>query len=84
MQEYYQNFFKTLVLNIATISAIIVGVVSFAVRSFNENQGSEKVRGFILTVLNKIEYISAYIKGQIVPLRLPQQYNDVPDVEVAQ
>ncbi len=76
MQEYYQNFYKTLVLNIATISAIIVGVVSFAVRSFNENNGLDKVRQVMLTVLDKLDHL--IIKTMDIV------DTDVPDVEVAQ
>ena len=76
MQEYYQNFYKTLVLNVATISAIIVGVVTFAVRSFNENNGSDKVRNLTLTVLEFIDKIIAQITSKLD--------TDVPVVEVAQ
>lgn len=76
MQEYYQNFYKTLVLNIATISAIIVGVVSFGVRSFNENNGSDKVRNMTLTVLEFIDKIIAQITSKLD--------TDVPVKEVAQ
>lgn len=75
MQEYYQNFYKTLVLNVATISAIIVGVVSFMVRSFNENNGKEKVRNVTLTVLDKFDYLILKVMDMVDA--------DVPDEEVA-
>lgn len=75
MQEYYQNFYKTLVLNVATISAIIVGVVSFMVRSFNENNGKEKVRNMTLTVLDKFDYLILKVMDMVDA--------DVPDEEVA-
>jgi hypothetical protein len=51
MQDYYKNFYQTLIFNVATISAIVVGVFQYAVRAFNENNGKEKVRNFILMVL---------------------------------
>jgi len=76
MQEYYQNFYKTLVLNVATISAIIVGIVSFMVRSFNENDGKEKVKKISLTVLAFINKIVAQITANLD--------TDVPVVKVAQ
>lgn len=76
MQEYYQNFYKTLVLNVATISAIIVGIVSFMVRSFNENNGKEKVRIMTLTVLDKFDYLILKVMDMV------DTY--VPDEEVAQ
>lgn len=76
MQEYYQNFYKTLVLNVATISAIIVGVVSFAVRSFNENNGSDKLKNLTLTVDEFIDEIIAQITSKLD--------TDVPVKEVAQ
>ena len=44
---FYRKFFDTLIKNIATISAIVVGVSQFFIRSFNENDGANKVRKFI-------------------------------------
>jgi len=51
MQNYTQKFYQTLIFNVATISAIIVGISQFAVRNFNDNNGKEKVRQFILQVV---------------------------------
>jgi hypothetical protein len=76
MQEYYSSFYKTLVLNVATISAIIVGIVSFLMRSFYENDGPNKVRSAMLTVLDKVDLIIIKVMDKIDA--------DVPDVEVAQ
>lgn len=44
---FYWKFVDTLVYNIATISALIVGVSQFLIRAFNENDGATKVRKFI-------------------------------------
>jgi hypothetical protein len=44
---FYWTFVDTLVKNVATISAIVVGVSQFLIRAFNENDGANKVRKFI-------------------------------------
>lgn len=44
---FYWTFVDTLVKNVATISAIFVGVSQFLIRAFNENDGANKVRKFI-------------------------------------
>jgi hypothetical protein len=44
---FYWTFVDTLVKNIATISAIVVGISQFLIRAFNENDGANKVRKFI-------------------------------------
>jgi hypothetical protein len=44
---FYWTFVDTLVKNVATISAIVVGVSQFLIRAFNENNGANKVRKFI-------------------------------------
>jgi hypothetical protein len=76
MQEYYSSFYKTLVLNVATISAIVVAVVTFAIKAFNENNGAEVLRNYTLTVLNFIE--------KIVAKNVPIDDTPVPVVKVAQ
>lgn len=76
MKLFITNFYQTLVYNVATISAIIVGIVSFMVQSFYDNNGPEKVRNFTLTVLDKLD--SIIIKTMDIV------DTDVPDVEVAQ
>ena len=51
MKLFASKFYQTLVLNVATIAAIVVGIVQFAIRAYNENNGNEKVRKVIQTVL---------------------------------
>ena len=51
MKLFASKFYQTLVLNVATIAAIVVGLYQFAVRAFNENNGAEKVRHVIRIVL---------------------------------
>ena len=62
-------------LNVATISAITVGIIQFSVRSYQENNGTEKIRKVTLTVL---AFIDKIVK------QLQQELNtDVPVVKVA-
>ena len=44
---FYWTFVDTLVKNLATIAAIVVGISQFLIRAFNENDGANKVRKFI-------------------------------------
>jgi hypothetical protein len=76
MKLFASKFTQTLVLNIATIAAIVVGLVQFAVRAYNENDGNEKVRKVMQTVLQFVDTIVT--KLQVVV------DNDVPVVKVAQ
>ena len=75
MKLFVSKFYQTLILNVATISAIIVGIIQFAVRSYQENNGTEKLRKVTLTVL---AFIDKIVK------QLQQELNtDVPVVKVA-
>ena len=75
MKLFVSKFYQTLILNVATISAIIVGIIQFAVRSYQENNGTEKIRKITLTVL---AFIDKIVK------QLQQELNtDVPVVKVA-
>jgi hypothetical protein len=51
MKLFASKFTQTLLFNLATISAIVVGIVQFAVRAYNENNGNEKLRKVMQTVL---------------------------------
>ena len=75
MKLFASKFYQTLILNVATISAIVVGIIQFAVRSYQENNGTEKIRKVTLTVL---AFIDKIVK------QLQQELNtDVPVVKVA-
>ena len=76
MKLFTEKFYQTLIFNVATIAAIVVGIVQFAVRSFKENNGSEKVRKVIQTVLRFVDTIVSNL--------LPLVDTDVPVVKVAQ
>ncbi len=51
MKLFASKFTQTLLFNLATISAIVVGIVQFAVRAYKENNGNEKVRKVMQTIL---------------------------------
>lgn len=62
--------------NVATIAAIVVGIVTFAIRSFNENNGAEKTRKVLQTVLRFVDTIVGKLQAVVD--------TDVPQVKVAQ
>jgi hypothetical protein len=57
MKLFASKFYQTLILNLATIAAIVVGLYQFAVRSFNENNGPEETRKVAQTVLQFVDQI---------------------------
>lgn len=75
MKDFASKFYQTLVFNIATISAIVVGIVQFAVRAFKDNNGAEKTRKVIQTVLAFVDKIIGQLQASL--------NNDVPVVEVS-
>jgi sensor domain CHASE-containing protein len=76
MKLFASKFYQTLILNVATIAAIAVGIVQFAVRSFKENNGAQKTRKVIQTVLQFVDTIVSQLQEQM--------NTDVPVVKVAQ
>jgi hypothetical protein len=77
MKLFASKFYQTLILNVATIAAIVVGIVQFLVRSFKENNGNEKTRRVIQTVL---VFINTNTERLMVQLTEPS----VPVAKVAQ
>lgn len=70
---FYWTFVDTLVKNVATISAIVVGVVQFFIRSFNENNGREKVRVATLQFLKFVDTLIEFGKAQLSPADVVEQ-----------
>ena len=68
---FYWKFTDTLVKNIATISAIIVGVSQFLIRAFNENDGANKVRKFVNQTLFLVNRFTSVVYELV-------NANDVP------
>ena len=62
---FYWTFIETLIINVATIAAIVVGVVQYAVNAFNENEGKEKVRKVTQTVLRFVDKIITTLQENI-------------------
>ena len=58
---FYAKFVDTLVKNVATISAIVVAVIQFTIRAYNENDGSAKVRKFINKVLFIVNRFTSFV-----------------------
>jgi len=75
MNLFASKFYQTLVLNVATIAAIVVGLYQFAVRAYDENQGPEKTRKVIQTVLQFVNAIVTQLQAVVD--------TDVPVVKVA-
>jgi hypothetical protein len=75
---FYWKFVDTLIKNIATISAVVVGVVQFLVRSFNENNGREKVRAATLQFLKFVDTLIEFGKAQLSPVEVVEQPQVVP------
>lgn len=76
MKDFSNKFTQTLILNVATIAAIVVGLSQFLVRAFNDNNGQEKTRKVMQTVLSSIDKIVAQLQALVD--------TDVPQVKVAQ
>ena len=62
MKLFASKFYQTFLFNVATISAIVVGIVQFGIRAYNENNGNEKVRKVIQTVLQFVDTLVQYGK----------------------
>jgi hypothetical protein len=75
MKLFASKFYQTLVLNVATIAAIVVVLYQFAVRAFDENDGAEKVRHVIRIVLLFVDTIVTKLQVQL--------YSDVPVEKVS-
>ena len=65
MKLFASKFYQTLIFNVATISAIVVGIIQFAVRSYKENNGTERIRKMIQIVLKFIDRIVGDLQYQL-------------------
>lgn len=62
---FYWSFIDTLIYNIATISAIVVGLYQFAVRAWTENNGNEKARKFLIQTLRFVNTLTATLYANL-------------------
>jgi hypothetical protein len=65
MKLFVTKFYQTLILNVATIAAIVVGIVQFSVRAYKENNGPEKVRRVMQNVLKFVDTIVGNLQYQL-------------------
>jgi hypothetical protein len=74
---FYWKFVDTLVKNIATISAIVVGVSLFMIRAFNENDGANKFRKFVNQTLRLVNHSTSVVyelvNANVVPVPAIQE-----------
>jgi len=81
---FYWAFINTLVMNVATIAAIVVGLCQFAVRAYNENNGNEKVRKVMQTVLQFVDTLIQHSKAFFAdPVTVPVQQQSAKRAKVA-
>ena len=78
MKLFASKFYQTLVFNVATIAAIVVGIVKFGIRAYKENNGPEKVRRVMQNVLKFVDTIVGNLQYQL------QLNTGVPVEKVAQ
>lgn len=83
MKLFTDKFIQTLVFNVATIAAIVVGIVQFAVRAWNENNCSEKTRKLTIRVLFFVNTLTSKVYASLNH-ELPQAVETVPVQKVAQ
>ena len=74
---FYWTFIDTLLHNVATIAAIVVAVCQFLIRSWNENNGNEKVRKVMQTLLafvdTIVEHGKVYFADPVTPAKVAQK-----------
>ena len=83
MKLFVSKFYQTLVFNVATICAIVVGLSQFAVRAYNDNNGNEKVRKVTIRVLFFVNTLTSKVYASLSH-ELPEVVETVPVAKVAQ
>ena len=66
MKLFVSKFYQTLVFNVATICAIVVGLSQFLIRAYNDNNGTEKIRKVTQTVLQFVNTNTERLLAQFV------------------
>ncbi len=82
MKLFASKFTQTLIFNVATIAAIVVGIVQFAVRAYKENNGDQKVRQFVIQTLHFVNTLTGKIYASLNH-ELPPVVETVPVRKVA-
>jgi hypothetical protein len=90
MKLFVAKFYQTLILNVATIAAIVAGTLQFLVRTYKENNGPEKIRKvtirglfFINTLTSKVyASLNHELPQAVETVTVPKVSVDAPaDVE---
>ena len=82
MKLFVSKFYQTLVFNVATICAIVVGLSQFAVRAYNDNNGTEKLRKVTIRVLFFVNTLTSKVYASLSH-ELPEVVETVPVAKVA-
>jgi hypothetical protein len=83
MKLFVSKFYQTLVVNVATICAIVVGIVKFGIRAYNDNNGNEKIRKVTIRVLFFVNTLTSKVYASLSH-ELPEVVETVPVAKVAQ
>jgi hypothetical protein len=82
--SFYWTFIDTLIYNVATIAAIVIGVCQFLIRAWNDNNGTQKTRKVIQTVLAFIDTLIERSKVYLAePTTVPVQQGSTKRAKVA-
>ena len=83
MKLFVSKFYQTLVFNVATIAAIVVGLSQFLIRAYNDNNGNEKLRKVTIRVLFFVNTLTSKVYASLSH-ELPEVVETVPVAKVAQ
>ena len=83
MKLFVSKFYQTLVFNVATICAIVVGLSQFLIRAYNDNNGNEKIRKVTIRVLFFVNTLTSKVYASLSH-ELPEVVETVPVAKVAQ
>jgi len=83
MKLFVSKFYQTLVFNVATICAIVVGLSQFLIRAYNDNNGNEKLRKVTIRVLFFVNTLTSKVYASLSH-ELPEVVETVPVAKVAQ
>lgn len=82
--SFYWTFIDTLLYNLATIAAIVVAVCQFLIRAWNENNGTQKTRKVIQTVLAFVDTLIERSKVYLAePPTVPVQQGSTKRAKIA-
>ena len=82
--SFYWTFIDTLLYNLATIAAIVVAVCQFLIRAWNANNGTQKTRKVMQTVLAFVDTLIERSKVYLAePPTVPVQQGSTKRAKIA-